>query len=105
METGVKECYHLRALGNVRRDATGKRCSPPQYVDEETGLARLEGYLREHQAVVIFCACSYATYDSPTLRCHRFFVAEAMAERIPGLTIVHCEAQGDLAVPMAHSDP
>ena len=88
---GVKTCYHLRALGNVHRDAAGKRCSPPHYVDEEAGLVQLEGYLREHDAIVIFCACSYATHDSATHRCHRFFVADTMVDRVPGLTVVHVD--------------
>jgi hypothetical protein len=86
---GVKTFLHLRALGNTHRDASGRRASPPIYVDSDSGFPRLEEFLREHRAVVIFCACSSATYDSATHRCHRFFVAEEMARRMPGLQVVH----------------
>lgn len=88
---GDKTFYHVRELGNVHKDSTGKRISPPEYVDEEAGLARLESILREHGRAVIFCACSYATHDSATHRCHRFFVADTMASRIPDLKVLHIE--------------
>ena len=88
---GVKVFQHLRELGNVRRDSTGKRISPPVYMDSDTGFARLESLLREHGRVAIFCACSYASRDSATHRCHRFFIAEAMAPRLPDLQIRHIE--------------
>jgi hypothetical protein len=91
LKPGVKTFYHLRALGNTHREATGKRVSPPVYVDPDTGFETLEGYLREHRAVVIFCACSYATRHSSTHRCHRFFVADEMQRRMPGLEVVHIE--------------
>lgn len=90
---GEKTFYHLRELGNTHRDASGKRLSPPEYVDAEAGFARLEAILRAHGSAVIFCACSYATHDSATHRCHRFFVADSIADRIPGLRVVHLEAQ------------
>src|SRR5438445_8214287 len=86
---GVKTFYHVKALGNTRRDSTGKRVSPPIYVDEETGFARLEELLREHDVVVIFCSCSYSTHDSPTHRCHRFFVADEMLSRLPNVEVIH----------------
>lgn len=86
---GRKTFHHLRALGNTRRDTNGKRRSPPLYVDEEAGFAQLEVYLREYGEVVIFCACSYATIDSPDHRCHRFFVAEEMKRRIERLKVQH----------------
>jgi hypothetical protein len=88
---GDKTFYHVRELGNVHRDSTGKRISPPEYVDAAAGFARLEELLREHRRVVILCACSYATHDSDTHRCHRFFVADAMAKRMPELRVVHVE--------------
>jgi hypothetical protein len=81
--------YHLKELGNVHRDASGKRMSPPEYVDAEAGFARLEAILREHGSAVIFCACSYATHDSTTHRCHRFFVADALVVRMPELCVIH----------------
>lgn len=90
---GEKAFYHVRELGNTHKDTTGKRISPPHYVDAERGFARLDTILREHGAAVIFCACSYATRDSVTHRCHRFFVADTLAERIPGLLVVHLEEQ------------
>jgi hypothetical protein len=86
---GVTRFYHVRELGNLHRDASGKRISPPEYVDAEAGFARLEAILREHGSAVIFCACSYATHDSTTHRCHRFFVADALAVRMPELRVIH----------------
>jgi hypothetical protein len=83
--------YHLRELGNIHRDPSGKRISPPEYVNEEAGFARLETILREHGSAVIFCACSYATKESTTHRCHRFFVADTLASRLPDLSVVHIE--------------
>lgn len=91
---GNKTFYHVRELGNTHRDATGKRTNPPAYVDEAAGFARLEGILREHGSVTIFCACSYASIDSETHRCHRFFVADSMAARIPELRVIHLENAG-----------
>jgi hypothetical protein len=91
---GEKHFYHVRELGNTHRDETGKRQSPPVYVDEATGLARLEAILREHGSATIFCACSYATHDSKTHRCHRFYVAETMAARMPELRVIHVEVPG-----------
>lgn len=69
---GEKVFYHVRELGNTRREASGKRLSPPIYLDAETGFARLETILRTHGSAVIFCACSYATHNSAAHRCHRF---------------------------------
>ena len=86
---GSHTFHHLRALGNTNRDADGKRRSPPIYVDGESGLAQLEEYLALYGQVVIFCACPHATLDSATHRCHRFFVAEEMAARIPRLVVKH----------------
>jgi hypothetical protein len=91
LKPGVKTFYHLRALGNTHREGSGKRVSPPVYVDPDTGFETLERYLRKHGAVLIFCACSYATRNSSTHRCHRFFVAEEMQRRMPGLKVVHVE--------------
>lgn len=88
---GNKQFYHVRELGNTHRDPTGKRISPPEYVDGEAGFARLEEILRTHRSAAIFCACSYATRDSGTHRCHRFFVADAMAALVQGLVVVHVE--------------
>ena len=90
---GEKTFYHLRELGNTRREASGRRLSPPAYVDAETGFARLEAILREHGSATIFCACSYATHDSAMHRCHRFFVADTMAALMPELQVIHLEAQ------------
>lgn len=88
---GVKTFHALKDLGNTRRNTTGKRVSPPVYVDPEVGFPKLEAWLREYETVVIFCACSYSTIDSSTQRCHRFFVAEEMKSRLPGLKVVHVE--------------
>ena len=90
---GEKRFYHVRELGNTHRDSSGKRNSPPKYVDEEAGFARLEAILHEHGQALIFCACSYATHNSATHRCHRFFVADTIAARIPGLSVIHVEAE------------
>jgi len=90
---GEKRFYHVRELGNLHRDASGNRISPPQYVDEAAGFARLEALLREHGSATIFCACSYATHDSTIHRCHRFFVADTLAARMPELTVIHIEAE------------
>ncbi|MCW3051081.1 MAG: hypothetical protein JWN14_251 [Chthonomonadales bacterium] len=92
-KAGEKTFYHLRELGNTRREASGKRLSPPVYVDAEAGFARLEAILREHGSATIFCACSYATHDSAEHRCHRFFVADTIAARMPELRVIHLEAQ------------
>ena len=88
---GEKTFYHLRELGNTRKDASGKRLSPPIYVDAEAGFERLEAILRKHGSATIFCACSYATHDSGIHRCHRFFVADSMAARLPEMQIIHLE--------------
>lgn len=88
---GVKTFHHLRALGNTHREPSGKRRTPPHYVDEERGFEQLEQLLRESGEVVIFCACSYSTITDPDHRCHRFFVADEMAARLPGLTVVHLQ--------------
>lgn len=85
--------YHLRELGNIHRDPSGKRISPPEYVNAEAGFARLEAILREHGSAVIFCACSFATLSNTTHRCHRFFVAETLAVRLPHLRIIHLEEE------------
>ena len=90
---GEKTFYHLRELGNTRREASGKRLSPPVYVDAEAGFARLEAILREHGSATIFCACSYATHNSAEHRCHRFFVADTIAARMPELRVNHLESQ------------
>ena len=92
-KAGEKTFYHLRELGNTHRDTNGQRLSPPVYVDVEAGFARLEAILREHGSATIFCACSYATHDSTTHRCHRFFVADSMAVRLPDLRVIHLEGQ------------
>src|SRR6185369_2571141 len=63
---GVKTFHHLKALGNTRRDSTGKRISPPEYFDPERGFSQLEEWLKQYGEVVIFCACSYATITSST---------------------------------------
>ena len=89
---GDKTFYHVRELGNTHKDKSGKRISPPIYVSAEAGFERLETILREHRSAVIFCACSYSTLDSATHRCHRFFVADTMLERLPDLRVVHVEA-------------
>lgn len=86
---GIKQFYPVNALGNLRRDASGKRISPPVYLDPETGFPWLETCLETHRHAVIFCACSYATLHSETHRCHRFFVAEEMLRRIPTLSVHH----------------
>jgi hypothetical protein len=88
---GVKIFHHLKALGNVNRESSGKRISPPEYVDPEKGFPQLEEYLREYGAVVIFCACSLSSKESSTHRCHRFFVADEMASRMPDLEVIHWE--------------
>ena len=85
--------YHVRELGNIHRDTSGKRISPPEYVAGEAGFARLEAILWEHGSAVIFCACSFATYDSTSHRCHRFFVAETLVSRMPELIAIHIEAE------------
>jgi hypothetical protein len=95
LKPGVKTFHHLKALGNTHRDGSGKRSSPPVYVDEEAGFAQLEEWIKKYRCVVIFCACSYSTVDSATHRCHRFFVAEEMERRIAGLRVVHLGANGD----------
>ncbi len=92
---GIKAFYHVRELGNTHRGTDGKRLSPPLYVDVEAGFARLETILREHGSVVMFCACSYATHNSATHRCHRFFIADTMATRMPEVRILHLEAQDE----------
>ncbi len=91
---GVKSFHHVQALGNTRRDSCGKRISPPCYVDAERGFPELEELIRAYGRVVIFCACSYSTIDSPTHRCHRFFVAEEMERRMPELQVVHLAEGG-----------
>jgi hypothetical protein len=88
---GDKTFYHVRELGNTHKDSSGKRVSPPEYVNEEAGFARLEAILREHGSALIFCACSYSTRNSETHRCHRFFVADTILELMPGLRVVHVE--------------
>ena len=93
---GEKTFYHLRELGNTHKDSSGKRLSPPIYVDAEAGFARLEAVLREHGNALIFCACSYATHDSGVHRCHRFFVADTIAAQIPKLRVIHLEQQENL---------
>lgn len=95
---GNKRFYHVRELGNTHRDESGKRQSPPVYVDEEAGFDRLEAILREYGSATIFCACSYATHDSETHRCHRFFVADTMAENLPDLRVIHIEEPSDVAL-------
>ena len=90
---GEKTFYHVRELGNTHKDASGKRLSPPIYLDADVGFARLEAILREHGCATIFCACSYATLDSGIHRCHRFFVADTIAARMPELQVIHLEAQ------------
>ncbi len=89
---GVKTFYHVRELGNVHRDSSGKRASPPKYVDADAGFARLAAILREHGSAVIVCACSFATHDSDSHRCHRFFVADTLAAGVQGLHVVHLES-------------
>ena len=91
LKPGVKTFHHLGALGNTRRNNTGKRVSPPIYVNAEAGFPQLEAWIKEYGAVVIFCACSYSTIDSGTHRCHRFFVAEEIQKRIRGLKVVHLQ--------------
>jgi len=86
---GVKGAIHLRALGNTHREPTGKRRTPPVYLDETAGFAELESLIRKRLSVVVFCACSYRTHTDPRYRCHRFFVADEMAARLPGLTVIH----------------
>lgn len=90
---GDKTFYHVRELGNTHKDSSGKRISPPKYVDAEAGFARLESILREHGSAVIFCACSYASHDSASHRCHRFFVADTMLALMPELRVVHVESE------------
>lgn len=88
---GNKVFYHVKALGNIHRDTSGKRITPPIYVDEEAGFPQLEQILQEHSSAVIFCACSYSTSTMSLYRCHRFYVAEEMTVRLSGLEVVHLE--------------
>ncbi len=88
---GNKRFYRVQELGNMRRDSSGKRISPPVYVDAEVGFPKLEAILNEQGSATIFCACSYATHDSTTHRCHRFFVADTMQSRMPDLIVRHIE--------------
>src|SRR6266516_371834 len=37
---GVKAFAHIKALGNTRRESSGKRIAPPVYLDPETGFDR-----------------------------------------------------------------
>jgi hypothetical protein len=88
---GNKTFYHVKSLGNTHKDTTGKRITPPIYVDEERGFRELEEILREHGSAVIFCACSYATREMSLYRCHRFYVADEMARRISDLEVMHLD--------------
>ena len=89
LKPGVKAFYHIKALGNTHREGSGKRVAPPHFFDAETGFRRLEEILREHDSAVVFCACSYNTICDSRYRCHRFFAAEEMKERIPALEVTH----------------
>ena len=86
---GTKAFYHLKELGNTHREGGGKRISPPRYVDEEVGFPRLRSLIEEYRQVVIFCACSLNTLTSHRYRCHRFYVAEEISSRMPGLEVIH----------------
>ncbi len=86
---GKKDFFGIKTLGNVRRDEKKKRISPPIYVDAETGFQSLTAVLEEHDYAVIFCACSLLTIDSEIHRCHRFYVAEEMQQRLPYLEVIH----------------
>lgn len=88
---GRTEFFHLDALGNTHKDASGKRVQPVLLRDPEAGFARLLAILEEYRAAVIFCACSHGTMADPHFRCHRFDVAEEAAHRLPGLRIAHLE--------------
>jgi hypothetical protein len=74
----------------MHREPAGKRISPPYYFDEGAGFPALESLLQK-SPVVIFCACSYRTITDSRYRCHRFFVADEMARRMPDLRVVHIE--------------
>lgn len=89
MKPGDTATYHIKGLGNTRRDAHGKRINPPLLRDPEAGYARLREILVEHGAAVIICACSLSTWNDKLHRCHRFFVAEEMQRRLPGLVVIH----------------
>lgn len=90
-KSGIKTFVHLRELGNTHRDPSGKRVSPPHFVDPEKGFARLIALLEEHRRVTIFCACSFRTFTSSSHRCHRFYVAEEIVRRLAGVSVVHYE--------------
>jgi hypothetical protein len=91
LKPGVKTFHHLKQLGNTHKEPTGKRRTPPVYVDEDAGFQKLEEYLGTYDSVVIFCACSYITHSDSRYRCHRFFVADRMAELIPKLEVIHLQ--------------
>jgi len=105
LKPGVKTFHHLKQLGNTHRDSSGKRRTPPVYVDEETGFSLLESYIRTYGTVVIFCACSSETVADPLYRCHRFFVADRMAEIIPNLEVIHLELTESSVAPALLTRP
>lgn len=51
--------------------------------DEEAGLKRLEWLLRRHGKVLLLCV------EPDHRRCHRARIAEQMAQRLPGLQVIH----------------
>ena len=69
---------HLPELGNRTRSA-----QRVQLVNEERGLARLEGLSQIHRRVLIICV------ERDHSRCHRSYVARRMQERIEGLEVAH----------------
>lgn len=88
-KSGITDCYHIKGLGNIRREGSGKRIAPPRFFDEETGFPMLIDIMQSHGAAVIFCACSFKTLRDSRYRCHRFYIADEMKSRIPELEVIH----------------
>lgn len=73
--------HHRAALGNV--SGSGEAWVSPLPGMVERDLAVIARLLEAGRSVVLLCA------EADVMRCHRRWVAEALAERVDGLAIVH----------------
>ncbi|SRR5579884_921080 len=84
--------YRIPELGNVNHNTPG---APIEFKDLEAGMHRSQQLLLEEAAgrgAVYLCAC--AAWEC----CHSTQAAKHLQERVPGLTIVHLQIDGTLAV-------
>jgi uncharacterized protein (DUF488 family) len=79
LETFGHAYLHMAALGNYGATST----EWVRHHGADAALDCIAKIIRDGRTVVLLCA------EGDAQKCHRRFVAEALVERVPGLTVTH----------------